>query len=61
VAECHYGALVFKETDRTSLACRKAQMKQRSEADDPRVKRRALAMAVLKGAERVPRSPGYMG
>ena len=61
VTECHYGALVFKETDKTSLGCRKDQMKQRSKTGEPEEKRRALAVEVLKGAVRVPRTAGYLG
>ena len=61
VAECHYGALVFKETDKISLGCRKDQMKRRSKTGEPEEKRRALAVEVLKGTERVPRTAGYMG
>jgi len=36
-------------------------MKQRSKTGEPEEKRRALAVEVLKGAERVPRTAGYMG
>lgn len=61
VAECHYGALVFKEADKISLGCRKDQMKQRSKTGEPEEKRRALALEVLKGAVRVPRTAGYLG
>ena len=60
-AECHYGALVFKEADKISLKCRKDQMKQRSKEGSPQEKRRSLAVAVMEGAERIPRSPNYMG
>jgi len=60
-AECHYGALVFKETDKISLKCRKDQMKQRSKEGSPQEKRRNLAVAIMEGAERVPRSTNYMG
>lgn len=60
-AECHYGALVFKETDKISLKCRKEQMKQRSKTGAPGEKRRSLAVAITQGAERIPRSPNYMG
>ena len=60
-AECHYGALVFKESDKISLKCRKDQMKQRSKSGTPQEKRRSLAVAVMEGAERIPRSPNYMG
>jgi anaerobic carbon-monoxide dehydrogenase iron sulfur subunit len=60
VAECHYGALVFKESDKISLKCRREQMKQRQKGGQPIEKRRALAIAVLKRADRVPRSPNYM-
>ena len=59
VTECHYGALVFKETNRTSLNCRKDQMKQRSKSGETDEKRRALAVDMLKGAVRVPRSRVY--
>ena len=61
VAECHYGALVFKASDKITLKCRKEQMKQRSKSGQPVEKRRTLATAVLNGAERVPRTAGYMG
>lgn len=60
VAECHYGALVFKEPDKPSLKCRKEQMRQRQKSGSPDAKRRSLAAAVLNGAKRVPRAPGYM-
>jgi Fe-S-cluster-containing dehydrogenase component len=59
--ECHYGALVFKATDKVSLKCRKSQMKERQSAGMPAEKRRDLATAVMTGAERIPRTPGYMG
>ncbi len=59
--ECHYGALVFKESDKVSLKCRKDQMKQRSKIGAPQEKRRSLAVAVMESAERIPRSPNYMG
>jgi anaerobic carbon-monoxide dehydrogenase iron sulfur subunit len=60
-AECHYGALVFKETDKLSLKCRKEQMKQRHPEGSPAIKRHTLATEVMNGATRVPRSPSYMG
>jgi Fe-S-cluster-containing dehydrogenase component len=59
-AECHYGALVFKETDKISLKCRKDQMKQRNNSGGPQEKRRNLAIAILESTERIPRSPNYM-
>ena len=61
VSECEFGALVFKESDKVSLKCRKEQMKQRSKTGAPQEKRRGLAVAVMEGAERIPRSPNYMG
>jgi len=61
VGECHFGALVFKEPDKVSLGCRKEQMRQRQQSGQPPEKRRRLAVAVLQGARRVPRTPGYMG
>ena len=61
VAECHYGALVFKAADKLSLKCRKEQMKQRIAKGSSEEKRHALAEKVMEGAERVPRSPSYMG
>lgn len=60
-AECHYGALVFKEPDKILLKLRGLQMKQRSDADTPAQKRRQLAAGILGGARRVPRTANYMG
>jgi carbon-monoxide dehydrogenase iron sulfur subunit len=60
-AECHYGALIFREVDKVSQSCRKIQMKQRIPEGQPQQKRRRLALNVLKQAIRVPRTPGYMG
>jgi Fe-S-cluster-containing dehydrogenase component len=61
VAECHYGALVFKQADKVSLNCRTNQMKQRITDGKPVEKRLALAVNVMESAVRVPRTVGYMG
>ncbi|NIO05302.1 MAG: 4Fe-4S dicluster domain-containing protein [Proteobacteria bacterium] len=61
VAECEFGALAFKEPDKISLRLRATQMKQRSTEGSPGKKRHHLALNILKGAVRVPRTPGYMG
>jgi Fe-S-cluster-containing dehydrogenase component len=61
VAECHTGALVFKQADKVSLKCRAGQMKQKIESGEPHEKRLKLALQILESAVRVPRSVGYMG
>ncbi|GEM_PF-161131 len=61
VAECHFGALVFKEPDRIALALRAGQMKHRIKEGAPAEKRIALAGRVLDEAVRVPRTAAYMG
>jgi Fe-S-cluster-containing dehydrogenase component len=61
VAECHYGALVFKEADKIERKQRGIQMKQRITEGAPEDKRYQLALNLLEGAVRIPRTPGYMG
>lgn len=61
VAECQFGALVFKEPDKISLRLRAAQMKQRITEGSPEQKRHKLAANILKEAVRIPRTAGYMG
>jgi carbon-monoxide dehydrogenase iron sulfur subunit len=61
VAECHFGALIFKEPDTVSREMRGIQMKQRIEKGRPEEKRYQLALNILNGAVRVPRTVGYMG
>ena len=61
VAECQYGALVFKEPDKVSRKLRNTQMKQRIATGSAAEKRRRLAQNILNTAVRVPRTPGYMG
>jgi len=61
VAECQYGALLFKETDKISLKQRGLQMKQRIQEGTPEEKRRRLAQNILEQAVRVPRTAGYLG
>jgi len=60
-AECHYGALVFKEPDKITRKLRGQQMKQRVAEGPPARKRLTLARNVLREAVRVPRTVGYMG
>lgn len=61
VAECHFGALVFKEADRIALTLRAGQMKHGIKGRSPGEKRLALAEKVLDEAVRVPRTAAYMG
>ncbi len=61
VAECNFGALVFKEIDTISRKQRSQQMKQRSKQVSPGAKRHELAGNILELAVRVPRTPGYLG
>jgi Fe-S-cluster-containing dehydrogenase component len=61
VAECHFGALVFKEADKISRSQRSIQMKQRITEGAPGDKRYHLAVNILNDAVRVPRTPGYLG
>jgi Fe-S-cluster-containing dehydrogenase component len=61
VAECHFGALVFKEPDAVLRRLRGQQMKQRSREGSADDKRHALSVAILENAVRVPRTTGYMG
>jgi len=61
VAECHFGALVFKEPDTISRKLRGLQMKQRIAEGSAEDKRYALAANILKDAVRIPRTAGYMG
>jgi Fe-S-cluster-containing hydrogenase component 2 len=60
VTECHYGALVFKQSDKISIKCRKEQMRQRQKTGGPAEKRLSLALGIFNKAERQPRSPNYM-
>ncbi|UCF90655.1 MAG: 4Fe-4S dicluster domain-containing protein [Desulfobacterales bacterium] len=61
VAECHFGALVFKEPDKTARKLRGTQMKQRITEGSPAQKRHELAVRIRDEAVRIPRTPGYMG
>ena len=61
VAECHYGALVFKEAEKIARKQRNVQMKQRIREGAPDDKRHRLAVNILEKAVRVPRTPGYLG
>ena len=61
VAECHFGALVFKEPDSVSRRLRKEQMKHRIKDGSPTDKRLALAKQVMQEAVRIPRTVAYMG
>ena len=61
VAECNFGALVFKEPDQLSLRCRKDQMKQRIDQGGPEEKRLSLARNIHSETVRVPRTVAYMG
>ncbi|MCP4692664.1 MAG: 4Fe-4S dicluster domain-containing protein [Desulfobacterales bacterium] len=61
VAECNFGALVFKEADKISRKLRGEQMKKRLAAGSAKHKRFNLAESILKEAVRVPRTAGYMG
>ena len=61
VAECHFGALLFKEPDKISRKLRGQQMKQRIEEGSPAEKRYRLAANILEQAVRLPRTAGYMG
>jgi carbon-monoxide dehydrogenase iron sulfur subunit len=61
VAECQYGALVFKAPDGIARKLRGLQMKQRTAQGSPGAKRHALALNILQGATRVPRTAHYMG
>ena len=61
VAECHFGALVFKEPDKIALTLRVGQMKHRIKEGSSEDKRLALADKVLEDAVRVPRTAAYMG
>jgi len=61
VAECHYGALLFKKSDKISRKLRAFQMKQRIAEGSPGKKRHELAGNILKDAVRIPRTAGYMG
>ncbi len=61
VAECEFGALLFKAPDKVSLKLRGQQMKQRISQGSPEQKRHQLALNILKAAVRVPRTAGYMG
>ena len=59
-AECHCGALIFREPDKISRKLRGIQMKQRIEKGTASEKRLLLAKRILKDAVRVPRSAGYL-
>lgn len=61
VAECHFGALVFKEADRIARTLRAGQMKHTIKTGTPGEKRLGLAEKVLDEAVRVPRTAAYMG
>ena len=61
VAACHYGALVFKQPDTDSRKLRAVQMKQRIDSGSPEEKRHRLAVNILNGTVRIPRTAGYMG
>jgi anaerobic carbon-monoxide dehydrogenase iron sulfur subunit len=61
VAECHFGALVFKKPDKITRKLRGAQMKLRVPEGKPSMKRRQIATGILKDAVRVPRTTNYMG
>ncbi len=60
-AECHFGALVFKQPDKISQDLRVIQMKMGMEKGLPDEKRYQLAVNILKKAVRIPRTAGYMG
>jgi Fe-S-cluster-containing dehydrogenase component len=60
-AECHYGALVFKEPNKISKKLRGIQMKQRITEGSPEDKRHQLAVNILSEADRIPLTIGYMG
>lgn len=61
VAECHFGALVFREADKIARKLRGTQMKQRITEGAPEKRRHQLALNIMKAAERIPRTAGYMG
>lgn len=61
VAECHFGALLFKEPDKVSLKQRGTQMKQRIREGSPDDKRHRFSLQLLDEAVRVPRTPNYLG
>jgi hypothetical protein len=61
VAECHYGALVFKQADKIARQQRGIQMKQRITDGAPEEKRHQLAVNILNDAVRIPRTAGYLG
>ena len=61
VAECHYGALVFKAPDAISRKLRATQMKQRIDTGSPEEKRHQLAVNILDSTVRIPRTAGYLG
>ncbi len=61
VAECNFGALVFREPDHVTRKLRALQRKHRIEAGSAEEKRHRYAEKVLESAVRVPRTPGYMG
>jgi Fe-S-cluster-containing dehydrogenase component len=61
VAECNFGALVFKETDALTRKQRAEQMKQRSTEGTAWSKRHHLAVKIFEQAVRVPRTSGYLG
>jgi Fe-S-cluster-containing dehydrogenase component len=61
VAECNFGALVFKEADAVFRKQRAQQMKQRTSEGTPEFKRHNLAVNILEQAVRIPRTPSYLG
>jgi carbon-monoxide dehydrogenase iron sulfur subunit len=61
VAECQYGALLFTAPDSIARKLRGLQMKQRTTQGAPEAKRHALALNILQGATRMPRTAHYMG
>ena len=61
VAECNFGALVFKEADKITRKLRGIQMRQRITEGTPEDKRHHLAANILNNAVRIPRTAGYMG
>ena len=61
VAECHYGALVFKKPDAQVRRLRALQMKQRIQKGGAAEKRFTLAKNILDTAVRIPKTAGYMG
>jgi Fe-S-cluster-containing dehydrogenase component len=61
VAECNFGALVFKEADAVFRKQRAQQMKQRTSKGTPEFKRHKLAKNILDQAVRIPQTPSYLG